>query len=80
MFKSHNADGPDTGKRPFRPGLADEVGVDAGPSQWESVRMRLREEIGEEKFNSWFARMELDSLASDVVHLSVPTRFLKSWI
>ncbi|MFG1416769.1 chromosomal replication initiator protein DnaA [Xanthobacter sp. V0B-10] len=47
---------------------------------WERVRQRLHEEIGEEKFSSWFARMELDGLTGDAVHLSVPTRFLKSWI
>lgn len=80
MFKSHNSDGSEPGKRSFRPGLADAVGVDAGHSQWERVRHRLREEIGEEKFSSWFARMELDKVASDAVYLSVPTRFLKSWI
>ncbi|WP_454918385.1 chromosomal replication initiator protein DnaA [Xanthobacter sediminis] len=47
---------------------------------WERVRQRLHDEIGEEKFSSWFARMELDGLTGDAVHLSVPTRFLKSWI
>ncbi|GLI20642.1 chromosomal replication initiator protein [Xanthobacter flavus] len=50
----------------------------AGP--WDRVLQRLREEIGEEKFTSWFARMDLDALTADVVRLSVPTRFLKSWI
>ncbi|MDQ0503796.1 chromosomal replication initiator protein DnaA [Xanthobacter agilis] len=47
---------------------------------WERVRQRLHDEIGEEKFSSWFARMELDGLSDETVHLSVPTRFLKSWI
>ncbi|MFG1477045.1 chromosomal replication initiator protein DnaA [Xanthobacter sp. V4C-4] len=47
---------------------------------WERVRQRLHDEIGEEKFSSWFARMELDALTGEAVHLSVPTRFLKSWI
>ncbi|MFG1351197.1 chromosomal replication initiator protein DnaA [Xanthobacter autotrophicus] len=50
------------------------------PTPWERVRQRLREEIGEEKFTSWFARMDLDALTADVIQLSVPTRFLKSWI
>jgi chromosomal replication initiator protein len=80
MFKSHNSDGSEPGKRPFRPGLADAVGVDAGASQWERVRQRLHEEFGEEKYTSWFVRMELEALKSDLVQLSVPTRFLKSWI
>ncbi|MEP9351725.1 chromosomal replication initiator protein DnaA [Xanthobacter sp. KR7-225] len=54
--------------------------MDAGASQWERVRQRVREEYGEEKFTSWFVRMELETLASEQVQLSVPTRFLKSWI
>jgi chromosomal replication initiator protein len=47
---------------------------------WARVRGRLRAEVGEDIFSSWFARMELDSLEDDTVRLSVPTRFLKSWI
>ena len=48
--------------------------------QWLRVRGRLRAEVGEDIFSSWFARMELEGLEDDTVHLSVPTRFLKSWI
>ncbi len=55
-----------------------DMGADSSP--WPRVRERLREEIGEEKFSSWFARMELDALRGESVQLSVPTRFLKSWI
>ncbi|MDB5601117.1 MAG: chromosomal replication initiation protein [Xanthobacteraceae bacterium] len=47
---------------------------------WARVRGRLRAEVGEDIFTSWFARMELDGLEDDTVRLSVPTRFLKSWI
>ncbi|MDI4664574.1 chromosomal replication initiator protein DnaA [Xanthobacter autotrophicus] len=54
--------------------------MDSATTPWERVRQRLREEIGEEKFTSWFARMDLDALTADVIQLSVPTRFLKSWI
>ena len=59
-------------------GCASNPSASAGP--WDRVLQRLREEIGEEKFTSWFARMDLDALTADVVRLSVPTRFLKSWI
>ena len=48
--------------------------------QWLRVRGRLRAEVGEDIFSSWFARMELEGLNDETVHLSVPTRFLKSWI
>jgi chromosomal replication initiator protein len=48
--------------------------------QWLRVRGRLRAEVGEDIFSSWFGRMELEGLDEETVHLSVPTRFLKSWI
>jgi chromosomal replication initiator protein len=47
---------------------------------WQRIRARLRAELGEDVFNSWFARMELGELKDEVVALSIPTRFLKSWI
>ncbi|MFC3265789.1 DnaA N-terminal domain-containing protein, partial [Camelimonas abortus] len=47
---------------------------------WESVRRRLRAELGEDVFSSWFGRLELDAISGDVARLTVPTRFLKSWI
>ena len=48
--------------------------------RWERVKIRLRAEVGEEIFQSWFARMELERIHEGMAHLSVPTRFLKSWI
>jgi chromosomal replication initiator protein len=47
---------------------------------WERVRRRLRAELGEDVFSSWFGRLELTEVVEGVAHLSVPTRFLKSWI
>ena len=48
--------------------------------RWSRVKGRLRTTVGEDVYSSWFARMDLESLNGDVVHMSVPTRFLKSWI
>ena len=48
--------------------------------RWLRVRDRLRIEVGEDIYLSWFARMELDAVEPDTIKLSVPTRFLKSWI
>jgi chromosomal replication initiator protein len=48
--------------------------------RWTQVKDRLRAEVGEDIFSSWFARIELDGLTGDTVSLSVPTRFLRSWI
>lgn len=47
---------------------------------WDRVRRRLRAELGEDVFSSWFARVEIGSLVDGVAYLTVPTRFLKSWL
>ena len=47
---------------------------------WDRVKRRLRAELGEDVFSSWFGRLELVEVANETAHLSVPTRFLKSWI
>ena len=48
--------------------------------QWLRVKQRLRTELGEDVFNSWFARVEFEEADATSVTHSVPTRFLKSWI
>src|SRR5271167_5034715 len=48
--------------------------------RWSRVKGRLRSSVGEDVYTSWFARMDLESVQEESVHLSVPTRFLKSWI
>jgi chromosomal replication initiator protein len=47
---------------------------------WIRVKGRLRAEVGEAVYSSWFARMELESVEANTARISVPTRFLKSWI
>jgi chromosomal replication initiator protein len=47
---------------------------------WSRVKRRLRAELGEDVFASWFARLELDAVVDGCACLTVPTRFLKSWI
>jgi chromosomal replication initiator protein len=51
-----------------------------GGDEWERIKARLRAELGEDVFTSWFARVEFEALVGDAVHLSVPTRFLKNWL
>src|SRR4051794_41758683 len=48
--------------------------------RWSRVKGRLRSSVGEDVYTSWFARMDLESVQPESVRLSVPTRFLKSWI
>ncbi|GLK77903.1 chromosomal replication initiator protein DnaA [Methylopila jiangsuensis] len=47
---------------------------------WRRATERLRAEYGEDVYTSWFGRIALDRVEDGVAHLSVPTRFLKSWI
>lgn len=47
---------------------------------WMRVCQRLRGELGDAKFDSWFGRVELENVQGGAVFLSVPTNFLKSWI
>lgn len=49
-------------------------------SSWETIAKRLRAELGEDLYSSWFARMEPVSLSGETIIVSVPTRFLKNWI
>src|SRR3979490_2983202 len=48
--------------------------------RWARGKGRLRSSVGEDVYTSWFVRMDLESVQQESVHLSVPTRFLKSWI
>src|SRR3990167_3922949 len=54
--------------------------VNAELEGWTRVRGRLRAEVGADIYSSWFARMDLEAIEDGTVRLSVPTRFLKSWI
>jgi len=47
---------------------------------WRRCCRRLRAELGENVFTSWFGRLKLDSIEAGRAQFSVPTRFLKSWI
>ena len=51
-----------------------------GRDEWERIKARLRVELGEDVFTSWFARVEFEAQDDGTVFLSVPTRFLKNWL
>ena len=53
---------------------------DNEPLRWDRVCRRLRAEIGEDVYLSWFTSMTFEGVANDGVRLSVPTRFLRNWI
>src|SRR3982751_5007330 len=54
--------------------------INTEQDRWSRVKGRLRTSVGEDVYTSWFARMDLEAVQDESVHLSVPTRFLKSWI
>ena len=54
--------------------------MSAGDDNWSKVKKRLQAEVGDDIYSSWFARMDLEAIEDGTVRLSVPTRFLKSWI
>jgi len=47
---------------------------------FERVSTRLRAQVGQDVYASWFGRLKLHSVSKSVVRLTVPTTFLKSWI
>ena len=47
---------------------------------WRRCCKRLRTELGEDVFTSWFGRLAIESVDNGCAQFSVPTRFLKSWI
>jgi chromosomal replication initiator protein len=49
-------------------------------ASWDRIKQRLRAELGEEIYSSWFGRVELESLSGNLLRLSVPTKFLLKWL
>ncbi|SFA96261.1 chromosomal replication initiator protein [Rhizobium sp. NFR07] len=47
---------------------------------FERFSARLKAQVGQDVYASWFARLKLHSVSKSVVRLTVPTTFLKSWI
>ncbi|MBL8907499.1 MAG: chromosomal replication initiator protein DnaA [Rhizobiales bacterium] len=47
---------------------------------WDRIAQRLRVELGEDLYSSWFARMEPEEWSDGRLAVSVPTRFLRNWI
>jgi chromosomal replication initiator protein len=47
---------------------------------WSRIQRRLRAELGEDVYASWFKTLEVDDFKDGTVSLSVPTKFLRNWI
>lgn len=51
-----------------------------GKRHWQRVQARLRAELGEDVYSSWFSSAMFETAENGHVELSVATRFLKHWI
>jgi chromosomal replication initiator protein len=56
------------------------AGTENAAEIWTRVKRRLRAEVGEEIYASWFQSLEFDRMNDGVVRLSVATRFLRNWV
>jgi chromosomal replication initiator protein len=54
--------------------------MDSLKASWQKIMSRLRAELGDDLFNSWFGRVDMEACVQGHLVVSVPTRFLKSWI
>jgi len=49
-------------------------------AHWVRVCDRLRKEIGDKAFKTWFGEVELGKLESGKLRLYAPTRFVRDWV
>jgi chromosomal replication initiator protein len=49
-------------------------------AQWARVCDRLRKEIGDKAFKTWFGEVELGELKAGKLRLYAPTRFVRDWV
>lgn len=73
-----SGNGNGDGNRGRVPGKA--VKVSGLPRKWERIQKRLKTRFGEDVYSSWFARIEFSSVEDGQLRLTVPHRFLQSWI
>ena len=55
-------------------------GARRAEGQWQRIRSRLRAELGDAIFDSWFRQVALGGVVGDCVVLYAPSRFARSWL
>jgi chromosomal replication initiator protein len=60
--------------------LPSDTSDDGLSALWLRIRERLRAELGEAVYMSWFGRIEPECFKGSVAEFSVPTKFLKTWV
>ena len=69
--------------QPFEPASATDTAGNSSntlAALWSRVAQKLRTELGNDVFLSWFGSMEALAIRQDTACFSVPTLFLKSWV
>ena len=61
-------------------GMEDGAGRKELEAQWARVCDRLRKEIGDKAFKTWFGEVELGELKDGKLRLYAPTRFVRDWV
>ncbi|WP_455474239.1 chromosomal replication initiator protein DnaA [Bartonella sp. B30(2025)] len=56
------------------------VSQEEGAAAFTRVMAQLKAQVGIEAYTSWFGRLKLAEYSRNLVRLSVPTAFLRSWI
>jgi chromosomal replication initiator protein len=49
-------------------------------SEWDRIRGRLRDEVGDAAYRSWLRPITLHEVGEGGVRLALPTRFLRDWV
>ena len=57
--------------------VAANLGLDA---QWERIRARLQQELGDGEYRSWIRQVNLGGLDGDELTLLLPSNFLRDWV
>ena len=54
--------------------------IEAQKEMWDRIKAKLRVQLGEDVYSSWFKGLALENLDKNTIFLSVPTLFLRQWI
>ena len=57
-----------------------EAGQRTGEPKGQKVRAMLRARLGDDIFSSWFHALEFEEIEGKTIKVSVPVKFLKTWI
>ncbi|CUW37071.1 chromosomal replication initiator protein DnaA, DNA-binding transcriptional dual regulator [Magnetospirillum sp. XM-1] len=49
-------------------------------SEWDRVKVRLKDEVGDAAYRSWLRPITLHGMSDDAVKLALPTRFMRDWV